>query len=253
MTTAGAGGGLFCSLRATSSQAAAAAGVCATGVAWDGHSNWSLSVDARTGASLRVALAQCATCSATCRCNLAIVAQDSKPAFLQPACGQKRTWSESFARDTLASRPRHSLLHGPPLTRLTPTARITPGQLASSCHPPHPDLRGGSTAGARSEPPLPAMALRQGGRALARGLMQAKAALPTRGGGGGPIKYAPAPNAPVRLVCLCAVLLLPAQAAVQRAWSPSMTLSAALVPCRVLQHTRALPPRACLPSLPDRR
>lgn len=37
------------------------------------------------------------------------------------------------------------------------------------------------------------MALRQGGRALARSLMQAKS-LPTRGGGGGPIRYADAPN-----------------------------------------------------------
>jgi hypothetical protein len=42
------------------------------------------------------------------------------------------------------------------------------------------------------------MALRQGGRALARSLMQAKA-LPQRGGGGGPVKFAPAPNKPIPL------------------------------------------------------
>lgn len=40
------------------------------------------------------------------------------------------------------------------------------------------------------------MALRQGGRVLIRSLMQAKA-LPERGGGGGPVKYAPPPNKPV--------------------------------------------------------
>lgn len=48
------------------------------------------------------------------------------------------------------------------------------------------------------------MALRQGGRALARSLMQAKS-LPTRGGGGGPIRYADAPNKQV-CVLLCLVL-----------------------------------------------
>ena len=41
------------------------------------------------------------------------------------------------------------------------------------------------------------MALRQGARALARSVMQSKV-LPTRGGGGGPIKYANAPDKPVR-------------------------------------------------------
>jgi hypothetical protein len=44
------------------------------------------------------------------------------------------------------------------------------------------------------------MALRQGGRALARSLMQAKSALPVRGGGGGPIRYADAPNKQVNLL-----------------------------------------------------
>eukprot|EP00775_Hariotina_reticulata_P002410 gene2410-2714_t len=42
------------------------------------------------------------------------------------------------------------------------------------------------------------MALRQGGRALARSLMQAKS-LPTRGGGGGPVKYAPELDKPMPL------------------------------------------------------
>lgn len=42
------------------------------------------------------------------------------------------------------------------------------------------------------------MALRQGGRALARSIMQAKA-LPERGAGGGPVKYAPPPNKPLPL------------------------------------------------------
>jgi hypothetical protein len=41
------------------------------------------------------------------------------------------------------------------------------------------------------------MALRQGARALARSVMQGKL-LPMRGGGGGPIKYANAPDKPVR-------------------------------------------------------
>lgn len=42
------------------------------------------------------------------------------------------------------------------------------------------------------------MALRQGSRALARSLTKGLA--PTRGGGGGPIKYAPAQDKPVRAV-----------------------------------------------------
>ncbi|KAF8056359.1 hypothetical protein HT031_006358 [Scenedesmus sp. PABB004] len=42
------------------------------------------------------------------------------------------------------------------------------------------------------------MALRQGGRALARGLAQARG-LPQRGGGGGPIKYAAPQEKPVPL------------------------------------------------------
>lgn len=40
------------------------------------------------------------------------------------------------------------------------------------------------------------MALRQGVRSLARSVLQAKS-LPQRGGGGGPIQYAPAPAKPV--------------------------------------------------------
>lgn len=42
------------------------------------------------------------------------------------------------------------------------------------------------------------MALRRGGAALARGLAAARG-LPTRGGGGGPVKFAPAPDRPVRV------------------------------------------------------
>lgn len=40
------------------------------------------------------------------------------------------------------------------------------------------------------------MALRQGAKALARSVMQSRL-LPTRGGGGGPIKYCEPPNKPV--------------------------------------------------------
>ena len=47
------------------------------------------------------------------------------------------------------------------------------------------------------------MALRQGASALARSVLQGKS-LPLRGGGGGPVKMAPAPDKPVRLfVCAC--------------------------------------------------
>ena len=48
------------------------------------------------------------------------------------------------------------------------------------------------------------MALRQGASALARSVLQGKG-LPLRGGGGGPVKMAPAPDKPVRCCCLAAL------------------------------------------------